>query len=386
MNNYPHLFSPITISGRTFKNRIFAAPASCHLLAGGTAPNEKVTAYYARKAAGGAAMINFSAQNIDTDRPYDPVHAGDDIFDIRNITQWKRLTDAVHAHDAYIGLELLQFHHHGYDSNGGLINYSVDGRIIDTVETMDRTETMPALPLPEMEKIADRYALAAERALDCGFDSIFIHGGHGVLLSQFISPLYNNRTDEFGGSAENRARFPLMILKRIRERVGDSILIEYRVSGDELAGLRGFTVDDCIDFTKRIQDYIDIIHVSAGSFMSDTENITHPVIYLEEGCLVKYASAVKACPDIHIPVLTIGALKTPAFMDGIIKDGHADLVAAARALIADPDLPNKARSGNTDKIIPCIRCLRCTDFITEKTFGCTVNPWTGREYETLHLL
>ena len=367
---YPHLFSPITIGGVTFKNRIWSAPAGTHLLAGlEEYPNEAVIAYYANKAKGGTANITFSAQNMDIYKPADDVHAHENIFPKKNHRMWRQLTDAVHYYGAKISLELLAFEYHGYDDNGNLVSYTVNGH----------GAKYPKLTRPVMERIAETYADAAEAALDCGFDMILIHGGHGLVLSQMLSPKFNTRRDEFGGSLENRAKFPIMILDAIRERVGRKLLIEYRISGSEFTE-GGFTPEDCVEYLKLIQDKIDIAHISCGSFYSETEHIMHPSNFLPAGCNAHLARAVKESGQIHIPVLTLGAFQHPELMEETIATGGADLVAMARGSIADAHVPEKALHGKEDEIIPCIRCFHCLDYGRNTAFACSVNPTVGREY------
>ena len=335
---YPNLFSPITIGGVTFKNRIWSAPAGTHLLAGlEEYPNEAVIAYYANKAKGGSANITFSAQNMDIYKPQDDVHAHENIFPEKNHRMWRQLTDAVHYYGAKISLELLAFEYHGYNENGDLVSYTVNGH----------GKKYPKLTRSVMERIAGTYADAAEAALNCGFDMILIHGGHGLVLSQILSPKFNTRRDEFGGSLENRAKFPIMILDAIRQRVGRKLLIEYRISGSELTE-GGFTTDDCVEYLKMIQDRIDIAHISCGSFYSDTEHIMHPSNFLPAGCNAHLARAVKESGQIHIPVLTLGAFQHPALMEQTIATGGADLVAMARGTIADAAVPDKALHDRAD--------------------------------------
>ncbi len=368
---YPHLFAPLTIGGVTFKNRIWAAPAGVHLLMDyyDDAPNDRVVAYYAEKAKGGSAVITYSAMNMDHYLPRAAEHANEDIFRPETHRQWQRLTNAIHFYDAKASLELLAFGCHFPDEEGNLHAYSVNGD--EGTELMDEAV---------MRRLADEYALAAENALKCGFDMILIHGGHGLLLSQILSPKYNTRTDEFGGSLANRMKLPLMVLKAIRQRVGRKLLIEYRISGDELAGPEGFTIKDCIDVLEVLQDYIDIAHVSAGSFFNNTEHITHPTGFLPAGCNSYLAARVKASGRIHIPVLTLGAFQEPALMEKILAEGQADIVAMARGTIADASLVNKARDGREDEIIPCIRCLHCLDYERFNELSCSVNPELGREW------
>ena len=366
---YPHMFSPITIGGVTFKNRIWSAPAGAHLLYGKEGyPNDHVVAYYANKARGGSANITVSAQNMDIYQEYDNVHAHENIFDSENHRFWNHLTDAIHFYGAKASLELLGFSYHGRNYKGELVSYSVNGEA--GTQILDRAA---------MESIASIYADAAENALKCGFDMILIHGGHGLILSQMLSPKFNTRTDEFGGSLENRAKFPIMILDAIRQRVGKKLLIEYRISGSELGGDDCFTPDDCVAFLEMVQDKIDIAHVSAGSFFTDTEHIMHPNNFLLPGHNTYLAEYVKKSGKIHIPVLTLGAYQQPEDIEAALAAGKADIVAMARGTIADAALVNKSRKGREDDIIPCIKCFHCLDYRRAATFGCSVNPTVGRE-------
>ena len=366
---YPHMFSPITIGGVTFKNRIWSAPAGAHLLYGKEGyPNDHVVAYYANKAKGGSANITVSAQNMDIYQEYDNVHAHENIFDSENHRFWNHLTDAIHFYGAKASLELLGFSYHGRNYKGELVSYSVNGE--EGTQILDKAA---------MESIASIYADAAENALKCGFDMILIHGGHGLILSQMLSPKFNTRTDEFGGCLENRAKFPIMILDAIRARVGKKLLIEYRISGSELGGDDCFTPDDCVAFLEMVQDKIDIAHVSAGSFFTDTEHIMHPNNFLLPGHNTYLAEYVKKSGKIHIPVLTLGAYQQPEDIEKALAEGRADLVAMARGTIADAALVNKSRKGKEDEIIPCIKCFHCLDYRRAATFGCSVNPTVGRE-------
>lgn len=366
---YPHMFSPITIGGVTFKNRIWSAPAGAHLLYGKEGyPNDHVVAYYANKARGGSANITVSAQNMDIYQEYDNVHAHENIFDSENHRFWNHLTDAIHFYGAKASLELLGFSYHGRNYKGELVSYSVNGE--EGTQILDKAA---------MESIASIYADAAENALKCGFDMILIHGGHGLILSQMLSPKFNTRTDEFGGCLENRAKFPIMILDAIRARVGKKLLIEYRISGSELGGDDCFTPDDCVAFLEMVQDKIDIAHISAGSFFTDTEHIMHPNNFLLPGHNTYLAEYVKKSGKIHIPILTLGAYQQPKNIEAALAAGKADIVAMARGTIADAALVNKSRKGKEDEIIPCIKCFHCLDYRRAATFGCSVNPTVGRE-------
>ncbi len=370
---YPNIFSPIRIGNVTFRNRIWSAPAGVHLLQGREIyPNEHSCAYYFAKARGGAACITYSAMNMDVDMPYDGIHACENILKEESHRFFSEFTSGIHSCGAKVSLELLAFTHHGFDKDGNRISYSVNGG-------WDEDEETTAFTREELERLAKRYGDVAEAAVACGFDMILIHSGHGLYLSQFLSKELNKRTDEFGGSLENRTRFINMILDEIRGRVGNKLLIEVRISGDELFGEGGNHVEDCIEILENIQDKIDLAHVSNGSFMSDTENITHPTEFLEEGCNAYLAKAVKQSGRIHIPVLTLGAFSSPDKIEQVLANGEADIVAMARGLIADADRVNKWREGREDECIPCIRCFNCLNYRISPIFSCSVNPTVGRE-------
>ncbi len=384
---YPHIFTPLRIKHVVFKNRIWTAPAGVHLLYGREEyPSEAAIAYYANKAKGGSACVTYSAQNMDVLRDPDPLHANENIFKPETHRFFRRLTDAIHYYGAKASLECLAFGYHAPDEHGVRTNWSVNGGVDEESGAVSRPFT-PAV----LERFAQQYADAAEAAVRCGFDVLLLHGGHGVILSQFLSPVFNQRTDAFGGSFENRIRFPLMVLKAIRDRVGDRILIEYRISGSELGELaptpmKAGTMDDTIAFLKIAQSYIDIAHISAGSFFTETEHIMHPTYFLEPGCNTYLAAAVKACPDIRIPVLTLGGYQEPDRIEQVLAEGKADIVAMARGTICDPELVNKAREGRADDILPCIKCFHCLDYARNTAFACSGNPEIGRETLLPHLI
>ncbi|MBR2990712.1 MAG: FAD-dependent oxidoreductase [Solobacterium sp.] len=374
--SYPSLFSPITIRGVTFRNRIWAAPAGVHLMGlGEDRPNDHVIAYYAEKARGGSAVITFSATNMDLYRGEDPVHSNDNVLKPETHPAFRRLTDAIHFYGAKASMELLAFGYSFPDADGTMHNYTVNG------ETAPDGTIIHRLERNHLEEIAENYGEAARNAMECGFDMVLVHGGHGLPLFQFLSREANHRTDEFGGSLENRMRFARMILGKIKEKTNGRMLIEYRISGDEHGGPDGFRIDECIEVLKVLQEDIDIAHVSAGSFANHTDHITHPTVFLKSGHNTYLAEAVKKCPEIRIPVLTLGGYQKPAEMEAVLAEGRADIIAMARGTIADADLVNKAMDGKEDKIIPCIRCFNCLDFRNAGRFACSVNPTVGRELE-----
>lgn len=380
---YPHIFTPIKIGNVIFKNRIWSTPGGVHLLYGREPyPNEHASAYYFEKAKGGAACITYSAQNMDFEMPYDPVHAAENILKSESHRFFSEFTAGIHACGAKVSLELLAFAYHGHDHKGNLVTYSVNG------DPMPDGSPTVKFTKDALTAIAKTYGDVAEAALKCGFDMLCIHAGHGLCMSQFLSKFINHRDDEFGGSLENRMRFVDMVLDEIHARVGRKLLIELRISGDEMFKdpSLGYHVDDCTEMIKYVQEKIDIAHISNGMFFSGTGNITHPTEFLPEGVNAYLARAVKACPDIHIPVLTLGAFQNPEAVEKVLADGTADLVGMTRGLISDADRVNKWREGREDECIPCIRCIHCLDYNRAPIFSCSVNPTVGRESRLPYLV
>ena len=374
---YPHLFQPITIGGVTFKNRVFSAPSMGHMIQNNapTYPEPAMICNYLEKAKGGVAQVECGGQQVNNPGR-NPIHSN---FNIEDPTGWRNfihMTNAIHFYDAKASYELIHFGSEG--------EYTAEARKSKIYGCSDflRNDGLQfyQMPYEEMDRLADRYAALAECVKFCGFDTLLIHGGHGTLLQEFVSPRSNHRTDEFGGSIENRARFPLMVLDRIRQRVGRGLLIEYRISGSEFVP-GGFEIDECVEFLKLIQDRIDIAHISAGVVREPRlRAITHPTGFLPPRCNAFLAKTVKDCPDIHIPVLTLGAFTRPEEVEDTLAKGEADLVAMARELIADPYLVEKSRKGQPGDVVPCIKCFHCLDeFKNTHYYSCSVNPVAGRE-------
>ena len=372
---YPRLFEPLTIKRTTFKNRIFAAPNMMSHMDYNGRPDDSMIAYYAEKARGGAAVVTLG------DTPVDREHAATNprsfaITD-ENMPMLAEIAKAIHEGGALASHELnhggrtaIREANYGDDSWqpwGPSDDVRWDGQVIH------------GMTKEEIELVADHFAEKAEMLKRAGYDMVFIHGGHGWLLDQFISPLYNKRTDEFGGSMENRARFPLMVIEKIREACGDDFLIEYRMSGsEEIEG--GLSKEEGIEFAKIIDGKVDIIHVSAGMDTEEAQAVhTHPTMFLKHGVNVHYAADIKAA-GVKTPVLTLGAITDPALAEQILEEGKADIIGMVRALIADPYLPEKSRHGHPEDIRPCLRCLDCLTGLHEGgCLQCAVNPHTARE-------
>ena len=282
------MFEPYTIKGVTFKNRIFSAPNSLSWLTTDHKPDDNYIRYIERKARGGAAQVTVASGNVEAEIL--PGLGGGYFLPYRSILP--RLTELVYVIKQHNAVASLELWHEGaaypmdkYGRNPVSASAFVrwDGQQVDEASK------------ERLNEIADHFADYAYLAKEAGFDGVMIHGGHGWLLSQFLSPEMNHRTDEFGGSIENRVRFPLMVIDRIRERCGEDFLLEYRISGDEMSPeTGGYTLKDAVEVCKMIDDKVDIIHVSAARDSTDEGAvITHPTIFLKNGCNAYLAAEIR---------------------------------------------------------------------------------------------
>ena len=366
---YPKLFEPLQVGPVTYRSRLFAAPNMLSFVTEGGRPTEALMGYYREKAKGGAAQITIG------DTPVDQEHAPAFPGMLLTKANMGFLGELALTIKAYGAVATYELNHAGWmgnpDITGNLPISPIAFTRGDGVQVLEMDEDM-------IQRVADNYAKAAVFVKECGFDGALIHGGHGWLLAQFLSPMVNKRTDQYGGSPENRARFPRMVVERIREAVGRNFLLEYRISGSEIDP-SGLTLNETIPFIQSIQDKIDLVHVSAGiDTRLDLTLQAHPSIFQPHGLNVKYAEAMKKA--VNIPVVTVGGISTPEMAEQILEDGKADVVAMGRALMADPYLPMKARTGRDDEICPCVRCLHCRGHMdTHKHFSCSVNPRMARE-------
>ena len=375
---YPKLFTPLTIRGRFFRNRIFSAPSAfMDQDKEGMLPPE-ASLYYGRKAMGGAASVTVGGCFVDGKRGLgqgyavrlDNTYSGQP-YSFHGLS---RVSSEVNRYGAVCCAEML---HAGMFANRYLDPPGEAYGPVDMV--MEDGRTVKEMPEELICETIEKYAKGAAFLKSCGFGMIMIHAGHGWLLHQFFSPRLNTRTDKWGGpSVENRARFTLEVLDAVRKAVGPAFPIEVRISGSECYE-GGYGIEEGIEFAKLLDGHADIIHVSAGSHEVDKVfTVTHPSLFLEDGCNVVYAAEIKK----HVKqsyVATVGALTRPELMEEIIESGKADIIEIARGLMADPDLPMKARSGNENEINHCLRCLNCfSNLIQTGHFRCAINPQFGQ--------
>ena len=348
---YPHLFSPIKVGPLTLKNRIEAAPVNISNLPMSGYPTAENIAIFEGKAKGGAAIVHMGECRIDlkTGISHKLCIALDDP---EVLPYLHAATDAIKKHNAFAAVELI---HPGTRANPEYYDGPIWG---PSAGPGHLGKDYSELDQKTIDYIVERFGDAAEMAKLGGVDLVMIHAGHGWLLHQFLSPLNNRRTDKYGGSLENRARITMEVIANIRKKCGEDFPIEVRMSGTEIVE-GGLTLQDQIEFAKLLDGKVDLIHVTSGTFhVPSTNQHMIPNGFLPQGCNVYLAEAIKKEMK-HTPVVTVGALGDPELMESIIAEGRADIVALARPLLADPELPNKLKAGKADHVSPCLRCMAC---------------------------
>lgn len=373
---YPHLFSPIRIGNIRLKNRIIAAPTSPSMITTEGHFTPEMTAYLEEKAKGGAAVVTYGESIVHsaTGKSHNKQLQLDSFGVKQGMAETAR---AIHNAGAYANIQLS----HG-GKYGGLVSVGGDQDGCEVAYGPSH-EMTPAGEVQEMPRdlifeIIDSYGKGAKLCKDCGFDMVQVHAAHGWLFSQFLSPVTNQRKDEFGGSLENRARFLLMALDEVRKAVGPRFPIEIRISGDDLTEV-GLGMEDCVKVAEMVQDKVDLFNVSCGNHEDpDMFCRTHPSAFYKRGVNVYLAAEIKK--HVNKPVACVGSLNDPAQMEEIIATGQADIVEIGRALLADPYLAKKALEGNADDITPCLRCYECFGETSKsETVKCTVNPTMGQQ-------
>jgi 2,4-dienoyl-CoA reductase-like NADH-dependent reductase (Old Yellow Enzyme family)/thioredoxin reductase len=360
---YPHLFKPLKIKGLTFKNRIMSPPNMLFHTVDGR-PTQYYIGYLEHKARGGAAIVTLGEVAVCDGGNHTPWTT----WTKDNKPLYAEMAAAIHEHGALASVELT---HGGQRARPEFNGVPIKGPV-DTVTEMG--VKVQAMDLSDMEHVAESYADAADYWYHAGFDTVLIHAGHGWIFNQFLSPIVNKRTDEFGGSFENRMRFPLMVLKRVRDRIGPKQVLLMRLSGSEREP-NGYTVDDIITFLTKAQEYVDAAEISTDGMTNMMASTYRPL-----GLNVEFAEAIKKSGKVNIPIFSIGSILYPEQAEEIIASGKADGVSMSRALIADPFWAKKAADGRADEITPCLRCLNCTDGDNiDRHFVCSVNPYIGRE-------
>ncbi|KPI48617.1 NADH:flavin oxidoreductase [Clostridioides difficile] len=378
---YPNLCKPIQIGNVIFKNRMFSAPMGGTDITADCTIGPKSTAFYELRAKGGAGAVTISECMVHPET--DGSHAYHlDLKIVDSLASFTYTADAIRRHGAIPSVELSHSGQYAgtylVDKNKkkGLSQYGVSPSTrADGLEIKELTQEL-------IDDIVKSYGEVAGIAKRAGFEMIMVHGGHGWLINQFLSPYFNKRTDKYGGTLENRVRFAQEVLDSVRKAVGPGFPIEFRLSGSELFE-GGYDLAEGIEISKLLESRIDLLHVSAGTYQRGF-GITHPSMFVPHGCNVYLAAEIKK--HVSVPVATLGGLNDPAQMEEIIASGKADVVEMARALLADHELPKKVMSNRDEDIVKCLRCFTCmAERAATSTRRCTVNPLIGREIEGMEI-
>lgn len=378
---YPNLCKPIQIGNVIFKNRMFSAPMGGTDITADCTIGPKSTAFYELRAKGGAGAVTVSECMVHPET--DGSHAYHlDLKIVDSLASFTYTADAIRRHGAIPSVELSHSGQYAgtylVDKNKkqGLSQWGVSPSVRpDGLEVKELTQEI-------IDDIVKSYGEVAGLAKRAGFEMIMVHGGHGWLINQFLSPYFNKRTDKYGGSLENRVRFAQEVLESVREAVGEGFPIEFRLSGSELFE-GGYDLAEGIEIAKLIESRVDLLHVSAGTYQRGF-GITHPSMFVPHGCNVYLAAEIKK--HVSVPVATLGGLNDPAQMEEIIASGKADVVEMARALLADHELPRKVMANKDEDIVKCLRCFTCmAERAATSTRRCTVNPLIGREMDGMEI-
>ena len=378
MEQYRYLFTPLKIGPMTVPNRI-VLNAHAHRFHSSTGvPNERAKDYYVAKAKGGVGLIVMPYAGV---APYTTAGGRVAAQDDNAIPAFASVVKAINEYDTKV---IIQLHHHGkYASprayggaafapspiTGGILPAGFSGA----------PELPHEMDIEEIKQTVQAYASAAYRMREAGYDGVEISAVLSFLIASFMSPATNQRTDEYGGSLENRLRFPLEIIDAIRASVGPDFVVGIKIDGDEYID-GGLTLDDTKEIAPKLEasGKLDYLNIAAGA--TPTPHV--PPMYFPLGPFVYLAAAIKEV--VSLPVFCGGRINDPIHAETILANNQADMIGMTRALIADPELPNKAREGRIDEICKCISCNDgCwgTLFAPAVPLTCAINPEAGREKE-----
>ena len=382
-SKYSHVFQPIRIRGIDFKNRITLAPPSPNLASTDGLVTHDFVEWFRMFARGGVCTLYVGNCSIDITECKDEAYQ----LDMSNPDGVLPMTWYADMCKQYACHASFEINHNGENTafeTVGHAPFSASSRISDNERRRAKENNREPIPCIEMsiEKIhetIEKYGKAAGMMKRAGMDIVLVHGGHGNLISQFTSPMYNKRTDEYGGDTKGRARFAIEVCDSIRRHCGEDFVIEFRISADEIAP-EGMHFEETLELIGYLKDHIDILHVSAGIhsdfnmkyFNNWCQN------YLMDHCFnVHYARDIKKrYPDLLVN--TVGSIMSIDYAEEIIANGWADFVSMCRPLMADPDMPRKYAEDRPDDRRPCLRCNTCMNHLMiPKPIYCAINPMSG---------
>ena len=372
------LFEPIALRGVDIRNRIVMPSMTTRLATPEGVVTPELIRYYAARAEGGAGLVTVEMCSPEPAGRHRSGEIG--ILHDRFLPGLRELTSRLKAAGARSAVQIGHAGGHTRQDVTGVPPVAPSA-IPHKVQEVDTRTVVPLeLSRQRIGGVVDAFAQAAERAKRAGFDVVEIHGAHGYLIAQFLSPLDNRRADEYGGRLRNRARFALEVMQACRERVGDYPLV-FRVSADEYAP-GGLTLDEACEMAPwLVEAGAEALHVTGGCYRSRPSGaLMIPPMGYPEATFLHLARAVKQ--RVRVPVIAVGMLHDPSLVERLLAEGQADMVALGRQLIADPEWPRKVREGRLDEIRPCVACNTCVDGMRDGArLQCLVNPLAARETE-----
>ena len=367
---YPHLLAEGKIGKMILRNRIVMPPMATNFAEKSGEVTERLIRYLERRAQGGVGLIIVEGAYISKEGKGFPGEVGGHRDEL--IPGLARLAKTVQQHGAKIALQLF---HAGRQTRSETTGCPIVGPSAIPCPVVQQTPV--ALGRGQIAEIIRAFAQAARRAREAGFDAVEVHGAHGYLVHQFLSPLSNQRDDEYGGSKENRLRLAEEVVDAIREVVGPDFPILFRIDAEEF--LEG-GIDRLLAayYCQTLAPRLEALHVTAGSYGSRAW-IVQPYFH-QPGILVPLAGEIKR--KVKIPIIAVGRIHSPELAENVLAHGDADFIAIGRGLLADPDLPRKSQEGKVDEIMPCLSCyLGCTDRLRSNLdISCIVNPFVGKEH------
>lgn len=367
-NRFKHLMEPIQIGSMTVKNRIVFPPMNTNLTSEDGCVTPELEAYYLRRARGGAGLIILEAASVSKDsrnHPRQPM-----ICDRKYTASWARLAEKLHRYQTRLSIELV---HYGSEA-------AIPPRVSPSGISKYKENPGKVLTVEEIHRIQEQFVDAAVFAKQAGIDAITLHACHGYLIAEFLSPVFNQRTDQYGGSFENRCRFLLEIIEKCKAALGSKYPIMVRYSANEYVdGGRG--MEESVELA-RVLEAAGVAAIDISASQPSAYLMTTPPYCLPhtKGLLAPYSAAIKKA--VKIPVFTAIGIRDPEFAEEILEEGKADLIALGRPQIADPEYAGKVLRGESEKIRHCLSCEYCLDTLDDdRKICCAVNTEAGREAE-----
>ncbi|NLV51115.1 MAG: FAD-dependent oxidoreductase [Clostridiales bacterium] len=384
-SDYRHIFDPIRIRGVDFKNRIILAPPSPNLASPDGLVTHQFVDWFRMFARGGAAILYVGNSSIDIKECKDE-ECQLDLSNEHSVLPLSWYTEMALEYDCHASLEV---NHNGKDTTFEMVGHVPfsSSPIPGDSEKMRaaREGRAPYIPIEmdqnKIDETVMKYAMACKRMQKAGMDIALLHGGHGNLISQFTSPHYNKRTDKYGGSLENRARFAIEVVEKTRELCGENFVIDYRISADEIIE-DGMHFDETLKLMEILKNHgVDMFNVSAGLH---SEGLMKYMRYwlqgytMKRGYNVHWTEKIKDYFQGDILLTAVGSITSVDLAEEYLSKGWCDFVAMCRPLMADPDMPKKAAANRSEDIRPCIRCNACAKRLGgPKVINCAINPISG---------